>query len=104
MSGLAERSFKRRFRQATGMAPMEYVQNLRLEEAKQWLETSDKAVEAIAETLGYEDARFFNRLFRRKVGLTPAQYRKRFGVLRRVLAASAPVAAARDLGRERIRP
>jgi len=35
--------------------------------------------------VGYEDADFFNRLFRRKVGLTPAQYRKRFGALRQRL-------------------
>ena len=43
LSGLAERSFKRRFQQATGMAPLEYVHTLRLEEAKQMLETGDAA-------------------------------------------------------------
>ncbi|MFW5969757.1 MAG: GlxA family transcriptional regulator, partial [Halofilum sp. (in: g-proteobacteria)] len=86
MSGLSERSFKRRFHQATGMAPLEYVHTLRLEEAKQWLETSDASIESIVEAIGYEDASFFSRLFRRKVGLTPAQYRRRFGALRRVLA------------------
>jgi len=42
-------------------------------------------VEAIANAVGYEDAGFFSRLFRRKVNLTPAQYRRRFGSLRRVL-------------------
>lgn len=86
MSGLAERSFMRRFRQVTGMAPLEYVHTLRLEEAKQWLESSDASVESVVEAVGYEDASFFNRLFRRKVGLTPAQYRRRFGALRRALA------------------
>jgi transcriptional regulator GlxA family with amidase domain len=85
-SGLAERSFNRRFQAATGMSPMEYVLTLRLEEAKQMLEAGDEPVEAVALALGYEDASFFSRLFRRKVGLTPAQYRKRFGALRRVLA------------------
>lgn len=87
ISGLSERSFKRRFQQATGMKPIEYVQTLRVEEAKQWLETGDSPVEVVAEAVGYEDASFFNRLFRRKVGLTPAQYRKRFGALKRVLSA-----------------
>ena len=43
LSGLAERSFKRRFRQATGMSPLEYVHTLRLEEAKQMLEAGDAA-------------------------------------------------------------
>jgi transcriptional regulator GlxA family with amidase domain len=88
LSGLPERSFKRRFQQATGMAPMEYVHTLRLEEAKQMLEASELAVEAIANAVGYGDASFFSRLFRRQVGLTAAQYRRRFGALRRVLQAS----------------
>jgi transcriptional regulator GlxA family with amidase domain len=83
---LPERSFMRRFREATGMTPLDYVQALRLEEAKQMLETGDLPVEAIANEVGYEDASFFGRLFRRKVGLTPAQYRLRFGSLRRALA------------------
>ncbi len=85
LSGLAERSFKRRFKTATGMPPMEYVQTLRLEEAKHMLETTELSVEAVADEVGYGDASFFSRLFRRNVGLTPAQYRKRFGGLRQAL-------------------
>lgn len=84
-SGLPERSFKRRFVQATGMSPLEYVHTLRLEEAKQMLESGALPIEAIANEVGYEDAGFFSRLFRRQVGITPAQYRKRFGSLRGVL-------------------
>lgn len=85
LSGIAERSFKRRFRQATGMSPLEYVHTLRLEEAKQMLEAGDDPIEAIANAVGYEDAGFFSRLFRRQVNLTPMQYRRRFGALRRAL-------------------
>lgn len=87
LSGLSERSFKRRFAKATGMAPMEYVQTLRLEEAKQILETTDAPIESVAQDVGYGDASFFTRLFRRKVGLTPASYRKRFRGLRKALEA-----------------
>lgn len=90
LSALPERTFKRRFRQATGMAPLEYVHALRLEEAKQMLETGDAPIEAIANEVGYEDAGYFSRLFRRQVGLTPGQYRRRFGVLRQTLAAAGP--------------
>jgi len=86
VSGLAERTFMRRFAESTGMTPLDYVHAHRLEEAKQMLETGDLPVEAIANEVGYEDTSFFGRLFRRKVGLTPAQYRLRFGSLRRVLA------------------
>jgi transcriptional regulator GlxA family with amidase domain len=85
LSGLPERSFIRRFSKATGMSPLDYVHSLRLEEAKQMLETEDLSVEAVASEVGYEDASFFARLFRRKVGLTPAQYRRRFGYLRKIL-------------------
>jgi transcriptional regulator GlxA family with amidase domain len=84
-SGLPERSFKRRFNLATGMSPLEYVHTLRIEEAKQMLETGNDAIEAIANEVGYEDAGFFGRLFRRSVGLSPHQYRKRFGSMRRAL-------------------
>jgi transcriptional regulator GlxA family with amidase domain len=87
LSGLPDRSLVRRFVKATGLTPLDYVHALRLEEAKQMLESGDLAVEAIANQVGYEDASFFGRLFRRKIGLTPAQYRLRFGSLHRALKA-----------------
>jgi len=85
LSGMAERSFKRRFQQATGMSPLEYVHAMRLEEAKRRLESGNDAIEAVARQVGYEDAGFFSRLFRRNVHLTPAQYRRRFTALRTAL-------------------
>lgn len=85
LSGLPERSFKRRFRQATGLSPIEYVHTLRIEEAKQALEAGEAPIEAIANEVGYEDAGFFSRLFRRSVGLSPKDYRRRFGSMRRAL-------------------
>jgi transcriptional regulator GlxA family with amidase domain len=86
LSGLSERTFTRRFRQATGLAPLEYVHMLRIKEAKQMLEAGNAPVEEIAAEVGYGDPAFFSRLFRRKVNLTPAQYRRRFGQMRRMLA------------------
>jgi transcriptional regulator GlxA family with amidase domain len=88
VSGLALRSFSRRFQNATGMAPLAYVHTLRLEEAKQMLEASQGSIASIAEEVGYEDAGYFTRLFRRQVGISPAQYRRRFGGLRRSLGQS----------------
>lgn len=81
-SGLTERSFKRRFKQATGMTPMDYVHTLRLEEAKQILESGDTPIDEVADEVGYADASFFRVLFRRRVGLPPSQYRKRFRGMR----------------------
>lgn len=77
-SGLAERTFKRRFKQATGYAPVAYVQALRMEEAKQMLESGDQSPEEIAASVGYEDPTFFRRLFKRHAGVTPSRYRQRY--------------------------
>lgn len=80
--GLAERTFKRRFAKATGFAPIEYVQRLRIEDAKRRLERTDAPVEEIGWRVGYEDPSFFRRLFKRTTGLSPAQYRRRFQIPR----------------------
>ncbi len=77
-SRLPERTFKRRFRQATGFAPIDYVQRLRIEDAKRRLERTDAPADEISWRVGYEDAAFFRRLFKRTTGLTPGAYRRRF--------------------------
>jgi transcriptional regulator GlxA family with amidase domain len=91
LSGLSERSLVRRFQKATGMTPIHYIQTIRIEEAKQMLEATQDPVEAIAQDLGYEDASFFVRLFKREVKLTPSQYRRKFGRLREVLRSAEQV-------------
>lgn len=77
-SGLPERTFSRRFRTATGYAPADYVQAIRIEEAKQMLETGDAATDAVGFAVGYEDPAHFRRQFKRRTGTTPARYRQRF--------------------------
>ncbi|HSB98718.1 MAG TPA: helix-turn-helix domain-containing protein [Burkholderiaceae bacterium] len=77
-SRLAERTFKRRFTAATGLAPIAYVQRLRIEDAKRRLERTDASVDEIGWRVGYEDAAFFRRLFKRTTGLAPGAYRRRF--------------------------
>jgi transcriptional regulator GlxA family with amidase domain len=77
-SKLAERTFKRRFLKATGLTPIQYVQRLRIEDAKRRLERTTAPVEEIGWRVGYEDGAFFRRLFRRTTGLAPGAYRRRF--------------------------
>ena len=79
-SRLAERTFKRRFAAATGLAPIAYVQRLRIEDAKRRLERTDAPVDEIGWRVGYEDGAFFRRLFRRTTGMAPGAYRKRFRI------------------------
>jgi transcriptional regulator GlxA family with amidase domain len=77
-SGLAERSFKRRFKSATGYTPIDYVQALRVEEAKHMLATTTDTIDLISQQTGYEDPTSFRRLFKRLTGVTPGRYRQRF--------------------------
>jgi transcriptional regulator GlxA family with amidase domain len=77
-SGLSSRTFARRFRSSTGYQPIEYVQGLRIEAAKQLLESETTVIEEISNRVGYEDPTSFRRIFKRNVGITPALYRKKF--------------------------
>jgi transcriptional regulator GlxA family with amidase domain len=89
-SGLTARTFKRRFRAATGETPIAYVQRLRVERAKRLLEQSGDSIEEIGWAVGYEDPASFRRLFKRLTGLTAGEYRRRF----RMPAVGLPAAAA----------
>ncbi len=78
MSGLSERAFLRRFRRATGQSPVEYVQTLRVEEAKHMLETTDKPIDEISEEIGYSEPSSFRSAFRKRVGMPASAYRKKW--------------------------
>ena len=79
-SGIAERTFKRRFKNATGHTPIEYVQRLRVDEAKRRLERTTAPIDEIGWQVGYEDPTFFRRLFKRLTGVTAGAYRRRFRI------------------------
>jgi transcriptional regulator GlxA family with amidase domain len=76
--GIPERSLKRRFKTATGSSLITHVQNLRIEEAKRLLESNGLAADDIAAAVGYDNAAFFRRVFKRCTGLTPGAYRRMF--------------------------
>jgi transcriptional regulator GlxA family with amidase domain len=78
LAGIPERTLKRRFKAATGSPLIGYLQNLRVEEAKRLLESSNLPVDEISAETGYSDASFFRRLFKRLTGLTPSRYRRMF--------------------------
>ncbi len=80
LSGLTERSLIRRFKAATGDTPTSYLQVLRIEAARQFLEQSRLSVDDITRRIGYEDVSSFSRLFRKHTGLAPGTYRSRFGL------------------------
>ncbi len=78
LSKVPERSLKRRFKAATGSTLIEYLQNLRVERAKQLFEEGDIPIEEVSVEVGYQDVSFFRRLFKRLTGLSPGQYRRMF--------------------------
>jgi len=78
-AAIPERTLKRRFKAATGLPLIDYLQNIRIEHGKHLLETTRLPVEEISAQAGYSDVSFFRRLFKRLVGLTPLGYRRMFG-------------------------
>lgn len=77
---LGERTFLRRFKKATGMKPIEYLQTLRVSKAREMLEFSQTPFSEIAWNVGYEDQGAFRKVFVRLMGLSPGEYRRRFSV------------------------
>ncbi|QSX29116.1 helix-turn-helix domain-containing protein [Shewanella cyperi] len=77
---MGSRNFKRRFKAATGETPLEYLQQLRVEAAKQQLEMTARSSNEVIWAVGYEDISSFRRLFKKLTGITMEQYRKRFGL------------------------
>ncbi|WP_028295104.1 GlxA family transcriptional regulator [Oceanobacter kriegii] len=79
VAGLHERTLQRRFQKATGMTLSDYCQRLRVGRAQELLRFSRQSVESIAWEVGYQDPGFFRKVFVRIVGLSPGEYRRRFG-------------------------
>lgn len=79
-AGLSERSLHRRFSNSTGHSVNRYVQELRVEKAKGFLELTTLAVSEVCWRVGYQDVSAFNRLFKSISGLSPGEYRHRFGM------------------------
>lgn len=74
--GLTPTYFCRLFKQRIEQAPIDYFIRLKIQRACQYLDFSDMAVQEVAAALGYADPYYFSRVFKRIMGVSPAQYRK----------------------------
>ncbi len=74
--GMSRRSLNRRFKQATAMTPVAYIQDLKLQQAKTLLKQSNLTVAQVADQVALTDCSYFSSLFKRKNSVTPTQYRK----------------------------
>jgi len=79
-AGMTARTYLRRFRAATGLTPVEYLQQVRIARARETLERSLTPVDRIAWDVGYSDPAAFRKLFQKLTGLAPTTYRQQFGI------------------------
>ena len=68
--------FSKLFKDETGQNFIEYVTSIRMERAKELLEHSDKSMKEICVEIGYGDANYFSRTFKKNVGVTPTEYKE----------------------------
>ncbi|MBO1537968.1 transcriptional regulator FtrA [Pseudomonas sp. OA65] len=76
---MSERTFLRRFVETTGLPPKTWLQQERLNRARELLESTDQSTAGIAQACGYRSVESFRAAFRNAVGLPPTAYRERFG-------------------------
>ncbi|MBQ4556293.1 MAG: helix-turn-helix transcriptional regulator [Clostridia bacterium] len=73
---LSESHFRRLFKEAHNMSPVEYINMLRITEAKELLKNSDHSLTEIAAKCGFSSIYYFSLLFKKEVNCTPSEYRK----------------------------
>lgn len=70
--------FIHKFKEVTGMTPMKYITEIRMNEAKKLLSESSLHVKEVAAVVGYDNPLYFSRIFRSTVGIPPSEYKKQF--------------------------
>lgn len=73
---ISQSHFCRIFKEITGQSPQQYIINVRIDRAKELLTFTEHSVAQIAEATGFEDQNYFARVFKKKVGMTPSDYRR----------------------------
>jgi AraC-like DNA-binding protein len=79
VTSLSPSQISRKFKKETGISIVEYVQRERVEEAKRMLVFSSRALPEIANCLNFASQSYFTAVFRKIVGMTPAEYRRANG-------------------------
>jgi len=77
--GMSRRQFNRRFKSASGETALKFLQHVRVDASKVLLVTTREPFDEIAPMVGYENVSFFRKVFKKSVGLTPLEFRRKFG-------------------------
>ncbi len=79
MVNMSKRNFVRRFKRAVKVTPLEYIQRVKIEAAKKALEQGRQNIQALTYEVGYSDSKTFRTVFKRLTGVTPQDYRNKYG-------------------------
>ena len=69
--------FFKKLKSLTGLAPVEFIKEMRINRAVQLIETGEYSMTQIAYMVGINDPRYFSKCFKQKMGMTPTEYRDR---------------------------
>jgi AraC-like DNA-binding protein len=75
--GLSRTSFAERFREAVGDTPLQYLRTIRMQHAVRLLGETSHSLEQVASAVGYQDAFSFSKVFKRTLGVSPREFRRR---------------------------
>jgi transcriptional regulator GlxA family with amidase domain len=75
---MSQRTFIRKFTDATGNKPLQYIQRVKIESAKRLLEKGKMTIQQVSNYTGYEDFNSFRQRFKKVTGLTPAAYKRKY--------------------------
>ncbi|MNJ48279.1 HTH-type transcriptional regulator YesS [compost metagenome] len=79
MAGMVNMSssyFSQCFKEIVGQTYTDYLREIRMQRAQQYLRNTTKTIQWIAEQVGYNDEKYFSRLFREQVGVLPSEFRQ----------------------------
>lgn len=77
---IGRRHFERRFKKATNNTPVEYIQRVRIEQAKKRLENSNMNINEVVYEVGYSDIKTFRSVFKKITGLSPIDYKNKYNI------------------------
>ncbi len=66
------------FKKELDQSAVNYITEVRMEKAREYLKDTELSVIEIAENVGYEDSQYFFRVFKKTTGVTPLQYRQQY--------------------------
>jgi AraC-like DNA-binding protein len=78
-ASLSPQGFRKVFKEVTGMTPLDYINAIRIKRAIEYMKDGNLTVSEIAEKIGIEDTNYFSRLFRKKTGYSPTEFKKQNG-------------------------